>query len=87
MAAQTGTTTYDALGVDVANVGSDTCVGVLVSLSSIGCEVRTGTAADVVQRELRDTRVELEQQRQGLANATGSTEDGDLGVLHSKRQD
>ena len=45
--------------------------------------VRTGTAADVVQRKLRDARVELEQQRQGLANATGSTKDGDLGVLYS----
>lgn len=48
--------------------------------------VRTGTAADVVQRKLRDARVELEQQRQRLANAAGSAKDGDLGVLQQGRQ-
>ena len=42
---------------------------------------RTGTATDIVEGELRDTGVELQQQGQRLANATGSTEDGDLGGL------
>lgn len=48
--------------------------------------VRTGTAANVIQRKLRDARVELEQQRQRLANAAGSAKDGDLGVLQKGRQ-
>lgn len=53
-----------AVGVDVAEVSSDT----------------RGTA-DVIEGELGNTGVELQEQREGLANATGSTEDGDLGGL------
>lgn len=42
---------------------------------------RTGGEADVVERQLAHAGVELEQQRERLANATGGTEDGDLGGL------
>ena len=42
----------------------------------------TGSKTDVVEGELADSGVELEEQRQGLANATGGTENGDLGGLH-----
>lgn len=42
---------------------------------------RTRAATDIVQGELSNTGVELHQQRQRLANATGSTEDSDLGGL------
>lgn len=41
----------------------------------------TGSTTDIIEGELRDTGVELQQQRQRLANATGSTEDSDLGGL------
>ena len=41
----------------------------------------TGRKADVVEGQLGDPRVELEQQGEGLANATSGTEDGDLGRL------
>lgn len=41
----------------------------------------TRSHADVVQGKLSHSRVELEQQGQRLANATGSTEDGHLGQL------
>lgn len=44
---------------------------------------RTGGEADVVEGQLADARVELEQQRERLANATGGTEDGDLGGLRA----
>ena len=42
---------------------------------------RTGPAADVVESELGDAGVQLEQERERLANATGSTEHSDLGEL------
>jgi len=42
---------------------------------------RTRGATDVVESELSDSGVELEQEREGLANATGGTEDGNLGEL------
>ena len=42
---------------------------------------RTGGKADVVERQLGDARVQLEQQRERLADTTGGTEDGDLGGL------
>lgn len=53
---------------------------------SNGCRL-TGSAADIVQRKLGDAGVELEEKRQRLANATGSTEDGNLGQLewHKKQ--
>jgi hypothetical protein len=41
----------------------------------------TGRKADVVEGQLGDPGVELEQQGEGLTNATGGTEDGDLGRL------
>lgn len=42
---------------------------------------RTGSAADIVESKLSNAGVELEEERKRLANATGSTEDGDLGEL------
>jgi hypothetical protein len=45
----------------------------------------TGSAADVVQSKLSDSGVELEQERERLANATGSTEDSNLGQLIGRR--
>jgi hypothetical protein len=74
---------YLALGVDVANVGSDTYTMLLAGnwRGSDGCG-RTGSKTDVVEGELADSGVELKEQRQRLANATGGTEDGDLGRLH-----
>lgn len=47
---------------------------------------RTGSAADVVEGELRDAGVELEEEREGLANAARGTEDGDLGELPTMMQ-
>ncbi len=41
----------------------------------------TGRKADVVEGELANPGVELEQERERLANTTGGTEDGDLGGL------
>ncbi len=41
----------------------------------------TGATADVVEGQLGDPGVELEEERQGLANAAGSTEDSNLGQL------
>lgn len=41
----------------------------------------TGRETDVVEGELGDPGVELEQQRQRLANATGGPEHSDLGRL------
>ena len=41
----------------------------------------TGGAADIVESKLGDSGVELEEEGKGLANATGGTEDGDLGEL------
>lgn len=46
----------------------------------------TGSAADIVQSKLGDAGVELEQQRQRLANASGSTEDGNLGQLEARKK-
>lgn len=42
---------------------------------------RTRTTADIVKRKLRDTRVELEEKRQGLSDTATGTEDSDLGGL------
>lgn len=57
----------------------------------LGVDVRdvsgnTGAAADVVQGKLGNSGVELEQEGQRLANATGSTENGDLGQLEMAKQ-
>jgi len=46
-----------------------------------GHSQRTRTAADVIEGQLGDAGVELEKERQRLADATGGTEDGDLGEL------
>ena len=43
---------------------------------------RTRGATDVVEGELSDVGVELEEEREGLANAARGTEDGNLGELH-----
>ena len=39
------------------------------------------STSDVIQRELTDPRVELEQQRQGLSNSSGSTQHRYFGSL------
>jgi hypothetical protein len=41
----------------------------------------TGCEPDVVEGKLADSRVELQQEGQRLANATGSTENSDFGRL------
>ena len=46
--------------------------------------IRTGSTADIVESELRNTGVELQQQRERLANTTGGTENGDLGGLREE---
>lgn len=74
-----------AVGVDVAQVGSDTCSqavrnGFGRKKRSFGGQ-RTGSTTDIVEGKLSDTRVQLHQQGQRLANATAGTEDGDLGGL------
>jgi hypothetical protein len=43
----------------------------------------TGSAADVVEGKLGDAGVELEKEREGLANATCGTKNSDLGQLSS----
>lgn len=48
-----------------------------------GDRQRTRGAADVVKSEVRDTLVELEEERERLADTAGSTEDSDLGVLET----
>lgn len=81
-----GVVTSDgAVGVDVAQIGSNTWHS-SSDLEHNGTEGgsdkrRTGSTTDIVEGELRNTGVELHQQRQRLANATGSTEHGDLGGL------
>lgn len=70
---------YLALGVDVANVGSDTCRVRQLSIdAAIDATKLTGCKADIVERELANPRVELQQQRQRLANATSSTQNRHL---------
>lgn len=44
-------------------------------------DARTRSATDVVEGEVGDTGVELHKQGERLANATGGTEDGNLGEL------
>lgn len=36
---------------------------------------------DIVERKIGNTRVELQQKRQRLANTTSGTQDSDFGVL------
>ena len=45
---------------------------------------RTGSSADIVEGKLSYSGVELEEEGERLANATGSTEDGDLGKLERR---
>lgn len=42
----------------------------------------TGTATDIVESKLSYSGIELQKKRQRLANATGSTENGNLGELN-----
>ncbi len=55
-----------------------------VDVRDIGGDTRS--ALDIVQRELGHSGVELEEEGQRLANATGSTEDGDFGSLDSEQR-
>jgi len=74
---------YLALGVDVANVGSDTYsyVSDFVYIISAAAE-HTGSKTDVVEGQLGHSWVELQEQRQWLTDTTGRTENGDLGRLN-----
>lgn len=56
--------TYDALGVDVRDIGSD-----------------TRRTLDIEERELSNSRVELEEEGERLANPAAGAEDSDLGKL------
>ena len=56
---------------------------------AVGIDVRdissnTGSAADIVEGELCDERVELEEEGQGLANSSAGAENGDLGLAGSR---
>lgn len=62
-------------------VASDGAVG--VDVTEVSSDTR-GTA-DVVEGELGNTGVELQEEGEGLANSTTSTEDGDLGGLSLRR--
>lgn len=44
----------------------------------------TGCHADIVEGKVSDTRVELEQEGERLANATGGTQNSHLGQLEGK---
>lgn len=46
---------------------------------------RTGTSTDIVESKLSDEGVELKEEREGLADATTSTKDGNLGELCWKK--
>lgn len=71
-----------ALGVDVGDVGGDTWGNPSVSMLRDMCDsMHTGSSADVVEGEVRDTLVELQEEGQRLSNSSGGTENGDLGVL------
>jgi hypothetical protein len=85
MALYPGAAAYLALGVDVADIGSDTCLYVLglAYMACMGHVRRTGCQADIVEGELANPGVELQEEGQRLANATGGTENGDLGRLQN----
>jgi hypothetical protein len=61
-------------------IASDGAVGVDVAEIS----GNTRATADIVQSQLGDAGVQLHQQRERLANATTSTENGDLGGIASR---
>jgi hypothetical protein len=52
-----------------------------VARGSFWKEGLTGSSSDVVEGELSDTRVHLEEEREGLANTTSGAENGNLGEL------
>lgn len=61
--------------------------GVVASDGAVSVDVTevssdTRSTADIVERELGNAGVELQEEGEGLANATTSTEDGDLGGLY-----
>jgi hypothetical protein len=72
-----------AVGVDVAEISSDTCQESDNAMRCDRCH-HTGSTADIVEGELRNTGVELQEQGQRLANTTGGTENGDLGGLRKR---
>lgn len=76
---------YLALGVDVADISGNTCIGSLAEGPKLQGQLGrpTGSQADVVEGELADARVQLQQQGERLADTTGSTENCDLRRLHS----
>jgi hypothetical protein len=84
--------TDGAVGVDVAQISSDTCRNIELACWKIGdlamlvsdVRRRTRATADIIESKLRNTGVELEQERERLANATSGAEDSDLGGLKMK---
>jgi len=79
---------YLALGVDVANIGGDTCGYVLELVYTIYVWQleHTRSQADIVERKLANPGVELQEEGQRLANTTRGTKDGDLGRLQQINQ-
>lgn len=62
----------------------------MVTYHALGVDVAdisadAGGALDVEEGELSDARVELEEERQRLANSAAGTENGNLGKLHEAR--
>lgn len=72
----------------MTKVSSDTwgLSSVYYWLSRIASGARTRATLDVVEGELGNTGVELQKEGEGLANATGGTEDGDLGGLDGAKK-
>lgn len=78
----------------MADISSDTCLKLLLVDSDDRMGVsgrgkgdvvrRTRSTADVVEGEVSDKGVLLHEQGQRLANATGGTENGNLGGLRWK---
>lgn len=56
-----------------------------VDMADIGSN--TGSAANIVEAELGDVRVELEEKGQGLADSSASAKDGNLGLTGSRRRE
>ena len=70
-----------AVGVDVAQISSDTCRKLATEAWGNSPHQHTRAATDIIEGEVANTGVKLHEKGQGLANATRSTKDGNLGSL------
>ncbi|GAA5230781.1 hypothetical protein GCM10025794_32770 [Massilia kyonggiensis] len=77
----------------MAQISSDTCQKIssqhILGFETLKTQVsdvrrRTRATANIIEGKLRNTGVELEQERERLANATSSAENSDLGGLKMK---